>query len=113
MPWLTVSRSVAINIARMLCHKPDPADFRAQVLAMTLSVGALAPQPVWPSDAARQRELDDIPCCICLDAAGHDNMVICDGHLNCIGCIIGWFHCFHFVHNVWIKMMFVFQGANW
>ena len=84
-----LSRSVAINIARMLCHKPDPADFRAQVLAMTLSLAAQPSQPIWPDDAARQRDLDDVPCCICLDAAGHDNMVICDGcqrcfHLRCL-----------------------------
>jgi hypothetical protein len=87
-----LSRSVAINIARMLCHKPDPADFRAhsaQVLAMTLSLTAQPSQPIWPGAAARQRDLDDVPCCICLDAAGHDNMVICDGcqrcfHLRCL-----------------------------
>lgn len=44
---------------------------------------------VWPGQASRQADVDDIPCTICHDAGGWDNMCICEGcertfHLRCL-----------------------------
>lgn len=43
----------------------------------------------WPSHAPTQKALDDIPCTVCGDPEGHDNLVICDKcdrlfHLRCL-----------------------------
>ena len=44
---------------------------------------------VWPEHYLSQKEIDDVPCTLCNDAAGWDNMVICEGcqrcfHLRCL-----------------------------
>jgi hypothetical protein len=43
----------------------------------------------WPDQAAKQSELDAVPCDVCGHAGGFDNMVICSGcdkcsHLRCV-----------------------------
>jgi hypothetical protein len=53
------------------------------------SVAAAAPASYWPEDAQRQADLDSVPCSICGDPHGFDNMCICTGcgictHLRCL-----------------------------
>ena len=53
------------------------------------AVHAYVAKPVWPLRAARQSDLDKIPCVVCGNPQGHDNIVICDGcnrcfHLSCL-----------------------------
>jgi RNase H-like domain found in reverse transcriptase/Reverse transcriptase (RNA-dependent DNA polymerase)/Integrase zinc binding domain/PHD-finger/Integrase core domain len=54
---------------------------------MTLQACALSSQ--WPDDASNQKTLDQIPCTVCGDPEGHDNLVICEKcnrlfHLRCL-----------------------------
>lgn len=43
----------------------------------------------WPSEAHKQKDLDSVPCCVCGDHKGYDNIVLCDVcnrcfHLRCL-----------------------------
>jgi hypothetical protein len=53
------------------------------------AIFACAANPVWPSNVAKQSDLDSVPCVVCGLPHGHDNIVICDGcercfHLRCL-----------------------------
>lgn len=52
-------------------------------------IQACALSSLWPQHAPSQRALDQIPCTVCGDCEGHDNLVICDKcdrlfHLRCL-----------------------------
>lgn len=51
-------------------------------------VALVVSDPVWPEPAAKQAELDTVPCAMCGDPGGFDNLAICSGcnvcmHLRC------------------------------
>ena len=69
------------------------------VVADCLSRCCAAPAPLestvltaegqWPVEAHKQKELDSVPCCVCGDHKGYDNIVLCDVcnrcfHLRCL-----------------------------
>mgnify|MGYP001809986550 CR=1 FL=1 len=52
-------------------------------------ISLVVADPVWPEYAAKQSDLDAIPCAVCGDPGGFDNLVICSGcdtcmHLRCV-----------------------------
>lgn len=73
-------------------YKKGEENLVADCLSRCATISAifvLAVSPVWPQTAKKQKELDDVPCVICGDPHGDDNIVICDGcrrcfHLRCL-----------------------------
>ena len=65
------------------------ADHLSRVCAVYLAHQHDLDSAVWPGAARTQREIDDVPCTVCRDPGGWDNMVICSGcsrcfHLRCL-----------------------------
>jgi hypothetical protein len=53
------------------------------------AIFACAANPVWPSNVAKQSDVDSVACVVCGLPHGHDNIAICDGcercfHLRCL-----------------------------
>ncbi len=68
-------------------HKKGSENVVADCLSRLSNHASVA--SVWPTQVESQSELDNVPCAICGDAEGWDNIVICDGcercmHLRCL-----------------------------
>jgi hypothetical protein len=78
---------VADYLSRDGAVSVTPADGdQAECVAVCSLVVA---DPVWPEHAARQSDLDSVPCAVCGDPGGYDNLAICSGcnkcmHLRCV-----------------------------
>jgi hypothetical protein len=64
---------------------PEDSDQVEHVPLVSLVIS----DPVWPEEAAKQAELDAVPCAVCGDPGGFDNMAVCAGcntctHLRCV-----------------------------
>jgi len=74
-----LSREGAVSVT------PEGSDQVEHIPLVSLVVG----DPVWPEEAGRQAELDAVPCAVCGDPGGFDNLAICSGcnkciHLRCV-----------------------------
>jgi hypothetical protein len=76
----------AVTKVPLLTQRVRQAGFTCVTDAVVARVAA---GTAWPSEAARQSDLDDVACSVCQDPGGADNMVVCSGcsqcyHLRCI-----------------------------
>jgi hypothetical protein len=63
----------------------------AKCLANSLvvtEVRAYSISSAWPELASNQKALDEVPCTVCGDLQGHDNMVMCEGCNGCFTCVV-------------------------
>lgn len=58
---------------------PEGSDQVEHIPLLSLVVS----DPVWPQQAGKQTELDAVPCAVCGDPGGFDNMAICSGCNKC------------------------------
>lgn len=85
-----LSRACSVVVLRCAyAHAKVPGVSRMQRRAMQALVPGYRASAAWPEQAERQAELDAVPCEVCGDAGGFDNMVICSGcdkcfHLRCV-----------------------------
>lgn len=80
--------AVADCLSRAACvHLATTVDLLVQ--RMEVCVHAAVPSAYWPTAADKQSTLDDVPCSICGDPRGFENICICSGcgvctHLRCL-----------------------------
>jgi len=85
-----LSRACSVVVLRCAyAQAKEPCVTRSQRKAAMSSGAQYRAGAAWPEQAARQTELDAVPCEVCGDAGGFDNMVICSGcdrcfHLRCV-----------------------------
>lgn len=85
-----LSRACSVLVVRCAyAHAKVPRVRRRQRLAMQALVPSVRLCAAWPEQATKQGELDSVPCELCGDAGGFDNMTICSGcekcfHLRCV-----------------------------
>jgi hypothetical protein len=75
-----LSRACSVAVLRCLYAQAKvPCVPKSQRQAMQALVPGYRVCAVWPEQAAKQGELDAVPCEVCGDAGGFDNMAICSG----------------------------------